>query len=84
MKPLAEQLATTIKDAMRTLPEGEHGHVAAIILQQNAEILRLSKALWQIAKDGGYRLSGYGAGSVAKEALGKQWDKAKRKAKVAK
>jgi len=47
--------------------------------RQNAEIVRLSGALWQIAHDGGYRLSGYGAGSVAKEALGKQWDKKDKK-----
>lgn len=40
-KALIDQLRATIKAAMEALPPGEHLHVAAIIAEQNAEIVRL-------------------------------------------
>jgi len=38
-----QQLERTIKRAMKTLPPGEHLHVASIIFEQNAEIVRLKR-----------------------------------------
>lgn len=39
------QLEATIIRAMTTLPPGERLHVASIIFEQNAEIVRLRKLL---------------------------------------
>lgn len=46
----AAQLTKTIKRAMATLPPGEHLHVAAIIAQQNAEIVAMKRQIRKVVK----------------------------------
>lgn len=44
------QLNATINQAMKDLPAGEHWHIAAIIAEQNVEIVRLRKALKEVTR----------------------------------